>query len=355
VGVDNVIFCPSLADAFAQVGMTFPSTTPVLGKLVRFSTRDKSGDPAGWCKLFDDGIGAAFGCNRKGSSFVWQQRDANAPPPSKQERQAAAIKFDLASKHADRERAAKRSRGAEMATRILTQAVEPDVVHPYMTRKGITPFAARKAHYGSIVLPVHGTNGALQSLQFIHPDGIKRFLPQARMKGGRLFLGKSCNGEPMMLSAGWATGCSLHAATGEVVVVGFSGSNLAVVTADLRRQFPVSPLRVAADLDTHSRGLEYAQAAAAAGAPTNVLLPAFADGRSHGDFNDLHQVEGLDVVRRQLAVTADTSNPCSGSLHGATLAGMRCSRRHPRFPSPDRVRQCAAHARCPWRAAALRP
>lgn len=58
------------------------------GKLARFSVNGKLGDTAGWCKLFAEGVGAAFGCNREDASFIWQQRDSNAPPPSKQEWQA---------------------------------------------------------------------------------------------------------------------------------------------------------------------------------------------------------------------------------------------------------------------------
>lgn len=85
---DNVIFCASLSEAFASVAMIYPDNVVEQGKLARFPTNGKPGDTAGWCKLFADGVGAAFGCNREGTSFVWQQRDSNAPPPSKQERQS---------------------------------------------------------------------------------------------------------------------------------------------------------------------------------------------------------------------------------------------------------------------------
>ena len=45
------------------------------GKLHRFATRDRRGDSAGWCKLFDDIRGGAFGCYRQGISETWNAID----------------------------------------------------------------------------------------------------------------------------------------------------------------------------------------------------------------------------------------------------------------------------------------
>jgi P4 family phage/plasmid primase-like protien len=189
------------------------------------------------------------------------------------------------------------------AASILRASFDLDPAHGYVTRKGIQPFLARQNSDGAIVLPVYGADGALQTLQYIHPQmhRHKTFLSQGKAKGGRLFIGEPANGMPLTLTEGWATGCSTHEATGDTVVIGFSGGNMAVVAVDLRRQYPASPLRIAGDRDAHGKGLAYANAAAAVGAGV-VVLPVFADGRSIGDFNDLHQAEGLDAVRRQLTV-----------------------------------------------------
>ncbi len=304
---DNVIFTQSLPEAFAQVGMTFPDRAPEPGRFSRFSTSDRLGDTAGWCKLFPDGVGASFGCNRDGSVFTWQKRDSNTPPPSKAERQAVKEKAKQVLQQAERERALEHARAAETASRIFSEAVELDPVHAYAMKKGVTPYLARQYKDGSVTLPVYGADGILQSLQFIGVDGGKRFLYQGKMKGGRAFIGEPVNGLSLLLAEGWATGCSIYEATGETVVIGYSGSNLDDVAADLRRKFPDSPLRVSGDLDAHGKGLEYATAAAAAGSGV-VVLPVFADGRDRGDFNDLHQAEGLDAVRLQLSAAPDTSS-----------------------------------------------
>jgi P4 family phage/plasmid primase-like protien len=305
---DNVIFCTSLLDAFTSVGLTYPERGMVAGKLVRFSTNGKPTDTTGWCKLYPDGVGAVFGCNREGTSYIWQLRDANAPAPSLADRKEAKAKADEQRKQADIERAAQYAKAAENALLIYGKTVDIDPQHNYITLKHITPYHARQDSDGNIVLPVFASDGALQSLQTIRPDTSKKFLYQGKMKGGRLFIGEPANGLPLVLAEGWATGCSIHEATGEAVVIGYSGSNLAVVAADLRLHFPDSLLRVAGDLDTHGKGLEYAQAAAAAGSTAVVVMPVFSDGRESGDFNDLHQAEGLEAVRLQLLAELDLTS-----------------------------------------------
>ena len=302
----NTIFCLTLPEAFERAGMSFPDKDMAPGSLIRFSTNDKTGDTAGFCKVFPDGVGAVFGCNRADTKFTWQMRDSNAPKPTNEERQATRLKSHQARQQSDADIAKQHASAAATAVRIWNEATDIDPANGYVTRKMITPYYARQDLDQSIVLPLRGPNGEVQSLQFIRIDGDKQFLKGAKMKGGRLFIGDLENGEPIILAEGWATACSVREAIGESVVVGFSGSNMSVVAADLRRKFPDSPLRIAGDLDDHGKGAEFAQAAAATGAPAVVILPKFADGRAAGDWNDLAQAEGLGAVRRQLAATTDT-------------------------------------------------
>lgn len=305
----DVIFCATLEEAFSQVALPYPEHLLEPGKMVRFPTTDKRGDTAGWCKLFDDGIGAAFGCHRAGTSYSWQQRASNAPPPNEQERQAARAKAKKARQQAAADLAAQYANAAKVAAFKWSKTVELDPTHGYVARKGITPYRARQDCDGAIVLPVYGPDGALQTLQHISPEAgkQKKFLYQGKAAGGRLFLGEPVDSLPLVLVEGWAKGCSIHEATGGTVVIGFSADNMTEVAADLRRQFPASSLLVAGDLDAHEKGLASAQSAAAAGAPAMVLLPVFADGREKGDWDDLQRAEGLDAVRLQLQAKPDTA------------------------------------------------
>lgn len=45
------------------------------GRIQRFSTSDRRGDDAGWCKLFVDLRGGVFGCHREGVSETWSEAE----------------------------------------------------------------------------------------------------------------------------------------------------------------------------------------------------------------------------------------------------------------------------------------
>lgn len=307
---NDVIFCRTLSEAFAWVDMAFPERMRAAGRFTRFSTNGHADDNAGWCIQFPDGLGAAFGCHRAGTSFSWQMREAGRVPPTKEEYEAARASHKRARIQAEHEREGAYCRAADEALRIFSAAVPISRENSYVRQKGIEPYMARQGVNGSAIVPVYGPDGALQSLQFIKPGGGKQFLKNGRMKGGRLVIGMLENGQTIVLTEGWATGCSSFQARGLPVVIAFSGSNMPEVAAELRRSFPDSPLLIAGDLDANGRGLEYAQAAQIAGAPATVVLPSFRDGRPSGDFNDLHQAEGLSAVRNQLdAATAPSTAP----------------------------------------------
>jgi phage/plasmid primase-like uncharacterized protein len=270
----NTVFCPTLREAFERAGMRYPDKDMAPGSLVRFSTDDgKTGDLAGWCKSSPMASAPSLAATEPGTKFTWQMRDTDAPKPSNEELQAARLKSHQARQQADADLAKQHASAAATAARIWSEASEVDLAHSYVRRKGITPYGARQDLDGSLVLAVRGPDGEIQSVQFIGVGGVKRFLPKAKMKGGRLILGNLENGKPIILAEGWATACSIHEATGQAVVVGFSGSNMAVVAADLRRKFPDSPLRIAGDLDDHGKGLSMHRPPRPAGAPA-VLIHA---------------------------------------------------------------------------------
>lgn len=316
----NVIFCPSLYEAFLEAGMTYPQVKLEPGRFNHFSTNGKRSDDAGWCKPYPDGTGAIFGCFRNSKSFVWQQRDANASPPTNEELEAARVKGEQLRKEAEAERAAEQAIAAEVAAKQFAETTDIDADHAYVVRKGINPYGAHQNINGEVVLPIYGPDGALQSLQFIAEDGNKRFLSKGKVTDGRLFLGTPKNGAVLILCEGWATACSVHEATHSTTVVCYSGGNLAKIAQSLRKQYPDSPLIVAGDLDEHGAGQRNARDAVKADEMAVAITPVFADGRAGGDFNDLHQAEGRDAVRQQFraikpAVTFHPVTQVAGPVH----------------------------------------
>jgi putative DNA primase/helicase len=81
----------------------------------------------------------------------------------------------------------------------------------------------------------HGVE--LHSLQFIGPEGDKRFLSGGRVSGCYLLIGKP--DVTLCIAEGYATGASIHEAAGCAVAVAFNAGNLLPVARTLRRNFQI--------------------------------------------------------------------------------------------------------------------
>lgn len=176
-------------------------------------------------------------------------------------------------------------------------------------------FAAAKAHDlslryikpGDIVVPLCDAAGKLWSLQIINKKGNKTFLKHGRKAGCFHFIGEYGAGTSVVaLCEGYSTGASIHAARGWPVAVAIDAGNLPPVAEAVFNDYLQRGLNpifiVCADNDAQTPGnpgLAYAQKAAklCCGA---VCVPNFDDQRHHGDFNDLQQGLGNDVVAAQL-------------------------------------------------------
>lgn len=181
--------------------------------------------------------------------------------------------------------------------------------HPYLERKGILPYDAKIYHgeltiagmncNGSVMLPMR-LNGAITGLQFISKVGEKRFLPDAE-KGGFL-IGKIESGKTICICEGFATGASIHEATGYAVIVAFDAGNLQKISIELRANFPDVVIVLCADDDESGVGQRKATEAAQA-VSGMIAMPIFPDSRASGvkDFNDLATLQGLKSVAQAIA------------------------------------------------------
>jgi putative DNA primase/helicase len=91
---------------------------------------------------------------------------------------------------------------------------------------------------------VRDGSGAIHTLEFIHPetrDGDnKRFLPGGDYRGRCFRISAMEGAGPLWLCEGFATGASIHEATGHPVAVGFNAGNLLPVAQAMRARFPNS-------------------------------------------------------------------------------------------------------------------
>lgn len=289
--------------AMLAAGLTPPDEIVADGKFHRFSTNGKPRDDSGWYMLHLDGIPAgAFGCWRSGLKSNWcamADTDMTVAERAAHRQRIKAMQAQREAEHAQAQQQA-----SEAAALIWNEAT-PATGNEYLTRKGIKPHGIKcDGHH--LLIPMRDTAGKLHSLQTIAPDGGKRFQPGGRVKDCYHAIGKPDG--VLIVCEGYATGASIHEATGHAVAVAFNAGNLLAVAEALRAKYPALRLILAADDDVATPGnpglTKATEAARAVGG--YLSKPDFGNDRSDGatDFNDLHQIIGADAVRACIEAAA---------------------------------------------------
>lgn len=304
--------------AMSQAGLVFDGAIIADDKLHRFNCRGENGN-AGYYVLHkhERFFAGMFGCFRRGISQSWNS--VNGEPLSKEDMIAVRRSIEAAQKLQRTEQEAVRFDAKQKAQRALNEALPADQ-HPYLTRKDIPALGEiRITNDGLLLLPLRDFNGALHSLQLIAPD--KRF-PGGRDKsfllGGRtqgcFYTVEDRKDAPFVIAEGYATGVSIHIATGWNVLCAMSAQNLEPVAKAFRTKFSSETLVIAADNDRFTDGNPghaLAQAAAKA-ARAQVALPEFSDQDLRStDFNDLARLEGFHAVKTALTRAAEHSGDWS--------------------------------------------
>ena len=301
--------------AIHSAGLNPPEVIEPNGKLHRFASTGKPSDDAGWYVFHDDGIPAgAFGDWRDGLSETWRADIGRRLSPQEEAAHRARVEAMRRAREAED---AKRKVEARKKAAVIWQAAEtaPED-HPYLVKKGIKAHGLR-LHDGALAVPMRD-GVELHSLQFIGPEGDKRFLTGGRVSGCYLLIGKP--GGSLCIAEGYATGASIHEAAGCAVAVAFNAGNLLLVARTLRAKLPDLRLIVCADDDASTPGnpgLSKAREAAQAVGGW-LAAPDFGRNRPDGatDFNDLHRHAGLEAVRASieramLVESGAAEDPCA--------------------------------------------
>ncbi|RBI82412.1 hypothetical protein DRV85_18815, partial [Rhodosalinus halophilus] len=202
---------------------------------------------------------------------------------------------------------------AARAARIWGSARPAPEDHPYLVAKRATPLALRMDAGRRLVVPLQDIDGRIHSIETIAPDGAKRFLAGGAKKGHFAVVGAepvplpepTC---PVLICEGWATGASLHIATGHTVIAAMDAGNLMPVAEALRARFPDADLVLVADNDAKpdrdgNPGVDAARKVALA-VDGRLAVP-----ERPGDANDLFCAEGLDAVSALVAGAARIPPP----------------------------------------------
>lgn len=149
----------------------------------------------------------------------------------------------------------------------------------------------------SLIVPLYNEANELVNVQLIREDGTKRYLAGGqkaeayhRIDGGGL----------VAVTEGYATGLSVHLATGATVYCAMDGGNLLNVAKIARRQHPTAEIIVCGDHDLDEAGqrneiTQRQTEEAAIAVEAVVALPPIP-----GDWNDYHQAHGLTKTQEAI-------------------------------------------------------
>lgn len=307
-------------DAIQSAGLIPPDVIEPDGKLHRFASNGKRGDDAGWYALHDDGIPAgSFGDWRNGFSQTWRQDIGRTLTLAEETAHRATV--EAMKRERDAAKAREQAETASKAAAIWKTAKPAPEDHPYLTRKGIKANGAR-LHNGALVIPMRD-GGELHSLQFIGADGDKRFLTGGRVAGCYYSIGTTKGAAALCIAEGFATGATIHEATGYPVAVAFNAGNLEPVARALRAKLPELRLILCADDDAATEGNPGITKATDAARSVGGLLaiPDFGTDRPDGatDFNDMAAHRGAEAVARAVASLIESAmdEPAPGAVGGA--------------------------------------
>lgn len=239
----------------------------------------------------------------------WRTREEYEYKPSGLSRaDSEAIKTQTlaAKKKRESEKLDRQIKASEKAQSVWASATDQAPLSEYLTRKKIDNFYGAKILSDQrLIVPLCDFSGKLWAVQYIWPDGQKRFNTGAKVDGNFFVIGPEPTTEAL-LCEGFATGCSIFMATGKTVIVCIDAGNLVKVAKLFHEKHPDLSITICGDDDrskTPNTGREKGEKAAML-AHAVLVFPEFA-GETGSDFNDLHCQEGLAVVKSQLIKEAD--------------------------------------------------
>lgn len=262
---------------------------PACGGRDRFWYDDKNGNGDYFCQQCSAGDGFSLIQKVTGLSF-----------PESIAEVAAIVGLDATSNitDADREKWRKEREYREKEQRELEQKMRENIARKaestfrnayqgdfslYLKNKQVDKDPKIKiTHDGNLLIPAYDEHGKIWNVQTITPDGQKLFIQESGGRTGGCFfvIGEVqpdlYDAYIICIAEGYATGMSIHMATGHPVALSFVANNLPKVGAVLRQKYPNAVFVYCADDDSAKQdtGLKYAQEAQAITGGI-IVLPDF--------------------------------------------------------------------------------
>jgi conjugative relaxase-like TrwC/TraI family protein len=277
------------------------------GEKSMFYVAHSDGRPAGYAKN-----------NRTGEEQRWK---ASAVTMTREQFTAIVPPGKVAEREADRMELYERTAERLSAHIEAFPALSPD--HDYLKAKRISPEpGVFETPTGSMAVPAFDADGKLWSVQYVNPDGAKRFARDSRKEGCFHVVGSTDpvgdlqKADAIVVAEGYATAATLkarHTATGEppgrrvAFVAAFDAGNVPHVARALRERHRGAALVIAADNDQAMAGQEVGRnpglikgREAAEGAGAVLMAPSFSAEELEAGFSDWNDLATHDEGRKDL-------------------------------------------------------
>ncbi|MBK8752947.1 MAG: toprim domain-containing protein, partial [Candidatus Competibacteraceae bacterium] len=236
-----------------------------------------------------------------------------------------------AEREAERQR--QQDKAAAKAALILESAQPAADDHPYLINKVVkaTPGVLvgqweQRGRDHCLLIPFKNAAGQITTVQAISADqpligdSNKDWLIGGKKSGSFFTLGDPVQAAQIIVCEGYATGASIHEATGDCVIVAGDAGNLKPVAAAI--SIYKKPILIAGDNDLDNPdnpGLKAAKVAAESVKGT-MVAPNFTPdevtawrsahgGKCPSDYNDMSVIRGLDAVKELLAAPSLPAQP----------------------------------------------
>lgn len=194
--------------------------------------------------------------------------------------------------------------------RVTFEQLKPaEVDNPYLRRKYVLSYGLRVNSENVLAVPMKDIKGRFISLQWIYPDGTKRFFTGANISGAFFSVAldilnqKETANNPICLGEGYSTMATIYELTKLPCVAAMSCGNLLAVAKALKTKYPNNKIVVMADNDLKTKdnpGFNAAQKVVKANFASGCAVPDFKDNENGSDWNDYLSIHGEDETRKKL-------------------------------------------------------
>lgn len=268
------------------------------GELHRYRTHDdKSGATSGAYCVFPEGLPAGFVQDwRKGIKENWRMDVSSLS----YEQRTYCFSEEFKRKAEEERRIANERRrqqqleSSERARQLWKTLPEAPANHEYLKRKKVNSYGLKiNNETGALGVPLRNKNGELQSIQWIHADGSKRFHPGAPLDGAYCMIGEKEAPKVVIIGEGYATMAKVHELTNELCIAAISCHKLLETARILHELHPDSKILIAADDDRETArktgrnpGQYYAKLVLEKGLAAGILTPPFEEADTGTDWDD---------------------------------------------------------------------